>query len=87
MSNRVTKVQLHTGFFIPGVKNGNMKAHLPPDHASFQNLVMTRLEDGSVQLEWDEGGFQHSYIVNAANVIGCALPPKKKEALKAEIKK
>jgi hypothetical protein len=68
MSKKVVHAELHDGFFVPGVANGNFTKTLPNPNKTLKNFRMSLQDSGSLLCEWDEGAFVKSFTVAAANV-------------------
>ena len=74
MGKPVIYAHLHTGFFIPGMKQGNFTDTLPPTNKTLTNFRMTLEESGALFLQWEEGKYTTSFTVGAANVKGVKHP-------------
>jgi hypothetical protein len=66
---QVTHVELHDGFFVPGMgaTGGQFKKTLPPEK-SLKNFKMFLEDNGSLTLNWEEGKFTKEITIGAANV-------------------
>lgn len=75
MGKPVIYAQLHTGFFVPGIKNGNFKETLPAHDKTLKNFKMTLEDSGTLSLEWEDGVYTKHFSIAAANVKVCQHPP------------
>jgi len=73
MGKPVIQAQLYEGFFIHGV--GELSKTLPPQNKTLANLAMTLLDNGSLFVEYDEGGWRKSFTLGAASVKVATHPP------------
>lgn len=72
MGKKVSRVELHDGFFIPGILTdaggGQFGKSIPSAGKSLKDLDMTMLENGSVEVEWGDKGKRSAITIGAANI-------------------
>lgn len=68
MPKKVTYAQLHDGFFVPGMKNGQFDKTLPPANKTLDNLEMELQDSGALSVSWADGKYRKSITVAAANI-------------------
>lgn len=72
MGKKVSRIELHDGFFIPGLLadqgGGQFGKSLPPANKTLRELEMTLLDDGSVEVSWHDGQRKRYITLGAANI-------------------
>jgi hypothetical protein len=70
MGKRVSHVELHDGFFIPGMmkEGGQFGKSLPAAGKTLENLEMTLNDNGSVEASWGKGPTRMTITIGAANI-------------------
>lgn len=83
MSRKVTFVELHEGFFIPGVLadqgGGQFGKQLPPASKTLVDLDMTLLDSGALEMEWGPGHNRTAITIGAANIKYAKHAPREKK--------
>lgn len=76
MRKQVVYAMLHDGFFLPGMAGGQFDKTLPPNK-TLKKFVMYKEDDGTLTLNWEDGGYLQTVSVGAANVKIAKLVPEK----------
>ena len=69
--SKVTRLELHEGFFIPGLikdVGGQFGKSIPPAGKTLEGLDMELQENGSVSVQFGPKGRRTKIIIGAANI-------------------
>lgn len=84
MAKKLSRVELHEGFFIPGVLadqgGGQFGKSLPPAGKTMLDLEMTMEESGAVEVEWGPKASRKAITIGAANVKYAQHAPREKSS-------
>lgn len=88
MGKKVSRVELHDGFFVPGLLQdqggGQFGKSIPPANKTLENLDMTLLENGSVEIEWGKDNAKNAITIGAANIKYAMHAARPKETTRAK---
>lgn len=72
MGKKLSRVELHEGFFIPGLLadagGGQFGKTIPSVGKTMEGLSMEMLDNGGVDVQWKSKGITHTITIGAANI-------------------
>lgn len=75
MGKKIIGVELHDGFFIPGLNpdagGGAFGKSLPAAGKTLHDLEMELLDNGSVEVTWGKAALRTTITIGAANIKYC----------------